>query len=54
MKLNKKMTMAVSDLVIVILIVSTLIVAYTVKKQNMTVSVDALKNSFTINQYQHW
>lgn len=52
MKFKSKLTLAALGLVIAVMTVSTLIVAYTVSKQNMTVSTDALKNAFTIIQYQ--
>ncbi len=52
MKFKNKMTVAVLGLILAIMFVFTLIVSYTVKKQNMGVSRDALKNAFTIVQFQ--
>ncbi len=52
MKFKNKLSVAVLGLVIVIMVVSTLIVSVIVKRQNMGVSTDSLKNAFTIVQYQ--
>lgn len=52
MKFKNKLTVAVLGLVIIIMFVSTLIVSITVKKQNIGISTDSLKNAFTIIQYQ--
>lgn len=52
MKFKNKMTIALLGLVLVIMFVFTLIVSLTVKRQNMGVSTDSLKNAFTIVQYQ--
>jgi methyl-accepting chemotaxis protein len=46
------LTLTALGLVVFIMAVSTLIVSYTVKKQNMMVSTDSLKNAITIIQYQ--
>ncbi len=52
MKYKKMLTLTALGLVVFIMTVSTLIVSYTVRKQNMTVSKDSLKNAITIIQYQ--
>ena len=52
MKHKKMLTLTALGLVVFIMAVSTLIVSYTVKKQNMMVSTDSLKNAITIIQYQ--
>ncbi len=52
MTFKNKLTIATIGLVVIIVVVFTLIVSYTVSKQNMTVSTDSLKNAFTIIQYQ--
>lgn len=52
MKFKNKMTVAVLGLILAIMFVFTLIVSFTVRRQNMGVSRDALKNAFTIVQFQ--
>ena len=52
MKFKNKLTVAVLGLVIILMFVSTLIVSLTVKKQNLGISTDSLKNAFTIIEYQ--
>jgi methyl-accepting chemotaxis protein len=52
MKYKNKLTIAALGLVVCIMLVSILIVSFTVKKQNLNVSEKSLKNAFTIIQYQ--
>ena len=52
MKYKNILTISALGLVVFIMVISTLIVSLTVRKQNQNVSENALINAFTIIQYQ--